>query len=230
MHDLRYAARMLLKNPGFTAIAITALALGIGANTAIFSVVSAVLLRPLPYPEPEQIVAVWAADSKKADSQTAFSFPDFADVRAQNQVFNGLAAYDSTSFAVTDNGGNPANVQGAMVTADLFPLLRVNPILGRTFNPDDDKPGARVVVLSHELWQRRFGSDRGVLAKTITLDGVPYQVIGVMPTGFRFPIQNEPVEFLGPPPRRNLKSRPGKIRRPQPRPSEECTISTRSHD
>ena len=195
LHDLRYGLRMLFKHPGFTAIAIIALALGIGANTAIFSVVSAVLLRPLPYPQPEQIVAVWAADSKKPDSQTSFSFPDFADVRAQNQVFVGIAAFDSMSVAVTENGGAPANVQGAMVSSDLFPLLRVNPVMGRAFTPDDDKPGTRVVILSHELWQRRFGGDRTVLEKTITLDGVPYQIIGVMPPAFRFPIQNQPVEF-----------------------------------
>src|SRR3712207_913607 len=156
LKDLRYAARMLIKNPAFSAIAVIALALGIGANTAIFSVVSAVLLRPLPFPEPEQIVAVWAADSKSPDSRAPFSYPDFADLRAQNQVFSGLAAYDSTSAALSENGGAAANVQGAMITADLLPLLRVSPVIGRAFTADDEKPGVRVAILSHHLWQRRF--------------------------------------------------------------------------
>ncbi len=193
--DLRYAGRMLLKNPGFAAVAIIALALGIGANTAIFSVVSAVLLRPLPFPEPEQIAAVWTADTKQPDSRSTFSFPDFADVRAQNQVFSGMAAYSLLNVAVTERGGDAAHVQGCLVTSDLFPLLRVNPILGRYFTPDDDKPGVRAVILGYDLWQRRFGADRQILNNTITLDGVAYQVVGVMPAGFQFPIQNRPSEF-----------------------------------
>jgi len=195
LQDLRYAARMLLKNPGFAAIAVIALALGIGANTAIFSVVSAVLLRPLPYPEPEQIAAVWTADTKKPESQSTFSFPDFADVRAQNQVFTGMAAYSPLDVAVTERGGDAAHVQGSIVTSDLFPLLRVSPLLGRAFTPEDDKPGVRAVVISHDLWKRRFGGDPRILERTITLDGVPYQVVGVMPLGFQFPIQNRPIEF-----------------------------------
>ena len=195
LQDIRYGLRMLLKNPGFTAIAIIALALGIGANTAIFSVVSAVLLRPLPYPEPEQIVAVWSADATKPDSQSTFSMPDFMDLRAQNQVFSGIGAYRTEDFAVTESGGPAAHAQGAMVTADVLALLRVNPVLGRVFTADDDKPGARNVILSHELWQRRFGGDRNMLERRVLLDGVAYQVIGIMPEGFRFPIQNKPVEF-----------------------------------
>ena len=195
LQDIRYGLRMLLKNPGFTAIAIVALALGIGANTAIFSVVSAVLLRPLPYPEPEQIVAIWSADATKPDNQSTFSFPDFADLRAQNQVFSGVGAYRTENYALTESGGPAAHGQGAMVTADVLSLLRVNPVLGRVFSAEDDKPGARTVILSHELWQRRFGGDRRMLERSITLDGVAYQVIGIMPEGFRFPIQNKPVEF-----------------------------------
>ena len=195
MNDLRYAARMLLKNPGFTAIAIIALALGIGANTAIFSVVSAVLLRPLPYPQPEQIVAVWTGETKKPEGRSAFSFPDFADVRAQNQVFTAMAAYDNVDMTVTERGIQAAHLHGAMVTADLFQVLGVNPILGRSFTADDDKPGVRVVILSDELWRRRFGGDRSVLQKTITLNEVPYQIIGVMPPDFRFPIEKTPALF-----------------------------------
>ncbi|MFL6594401.1 MAG: ADOP family duplicated permease, partial [Chthoniobacterales bacterium] len=193
--DLRYAARMLLKNPAFSAIAIIALALGIGANTAIFSVVSAVLLRPLPFAQPEQIVAVWTADTKKPDSRTSFSFPDFADLRDQNQVFSATALYDSLEMTATDRGSEAAHLHGAMVTSDLFRVLGTNPVLGRPFTASDDKAGARVVIISHELWQRRFGGDRNVLQQTITLNESPYQIIGVMPPSFRFPIEKEPALY-----------------------------------
>ncbi|MDQ6911584.1 MAG: ABC transporter permease [Verrucomicrobiota bacterium] len=196
LKDLQYAARMLLKNPGFSAIAVIALALGIGANTAIFSVVSAVLLRPLPFPQPEQIVAVWGVDkNKKPDSRVSFSFPDFADVRGQNQVFNAMAGYDDLDMTATDRGAEAEHLHGMLVTSDLFRVLGVNPILGRAFTAEDDKPGARVVVLSYELWQRRFGGDRNILEKTITLNETPHQIIGVMPQAFRFPIERTPAVF-----------------------------------
>ncbi len=195
LKDLRYAARMLLKNPAFSAIAIVALALGIGANTAIFSVVSAVLLRPLPYPQPEEIVAVWGGESKKPDLRNSFSYPDFADLRAQNQVFSAMAAYDNVDMTATERGGEAAHLHGTMVTADLFRVLGMNPTLGRAFTVEDDEPGARVVILSHEIWQRRFGGDRAILEKTITLNETPYQIIGVMPAAFRFPIEKDPAVF-----------------------------------
>ncbi len=195
LKDLQYAARMLLKNPGFSAIAVIALALGIGANTAIFSVVSAVLLRPLPYPQPEEIAAVWAADNTKGHAKTSFSFPDFADVRAQNQVFSAMAAYDDLDMTATDRGAGAEHLHGLLVTSDLFRVLNVNPILGRAFNADDDKPGVRAVVLSYELWQRRFGGDRNVIEKTITLNQTPHQIIGVMPRAFRFPIEKTSAVF-----------------------------------
>ena len=196
LKDLQYAARMLLKHPAFSAIAAIALALGIGANTAIFSVVSAVLLRPLPFPHPAQLVAVWSFDStKKPDSRSSFSYPDFADVRAQNQVFSAMAAYDNVDMTVTDRGAEAAHVHGAMVTSDLFRVLDTNPTLGRAFTADDDKPGARVVILSHELWQRRFGGDRNILSKTMTLNDQPHQIVGVMPPSFRFPLERTPADF-----------------------------------
>lgn len=195
LKDLRYAARMLLKNPAFSAVAIIALALGIGANTAIFSVVSAVLLRPLPFARPEQIVAVWSADTKKPDSRSSFSFPDFADLRDQNQVFSATALYDSLEMTATDRSSEAAHLHGAMVTSDLFRVLGMSPILGRAFNAGDDKAGARVVILSHELWQRRFGGNQNVLQQTITLNDSPYQIIGVMPPAFRFPVEKEPALY-----------------------------------
>ncbi len=196
LKDLQYAMRMLPKNPGFSAIAIIALALGIGANTAIFSVVSAVLLRPLPFPQPEQVVAVWGVDkNKKPDGRVSFSFPDFADVRAQNQAFSAMAGYDDLDMTATDRGADAEHLHGMMVTSDLFRVLGVNPILGRAFTAADDKPGARVVALSYELWQRRFGGDHNILDKTITLNETPHQIIGVMPQAFRFPIERTPAVF-----------------------------------
>ncbi|MGZ4966993.1 MAG: ABC transporter permease, partial [Chthoniobacterales bacterium] len=129
LKDLQYAARMLLKNPGFSSIAIIALALGIGANTAVFSVVSAVLLRPLPLPQPEQIVAVWTAETKRPEARNSFSYPDFADVRAQNQVFSATAAFDDVDMTATDRGADAEHLHGTMVTSDLFRVLSVNPIL-----------------------------------------------------------------------------------------------------
>jgi hypothetical protein len=125
--------------------------------------------------------------------------------------------------AVTEQGGDAAHVQGALVTSDLFSLLRVNPILGRYFNADDDKPGTRVVIIGHDLWQRRFGGDRRIIERSITLDGVGYQVIGVMPAGFQFPIQNRP-RNSGPRPRRNSKSQPAHKPKTPPQRNAACII------
>ena len=198
LHDLRYAVRMLLKQPGFTLVAILALALGIGANTAIFSVVNAVLLRPLNFPEPEGLVAVWKRDTSlppaQAQNRSTISYPDFEDWRAQNRVFEGVAVYQRNSFTLVD-GREAMHVPGALVSAELFKLLRVQPILGRAFLPTEDEPGSRVVMLSHALWQRRFGGDAAVLGRALTLDGRSYQVVGVMPAGFSFPIQTDPIEL-----------------------------------
>lgn len=194
MNDLRYACRHLLRNPGFTLVAVLALALGIGANTAIFSVVSAVLLRPLPFPEPERLVAVWENDTRRP-SNSPTSYPNFEDWRARNAVFERLAVSRANDFTLTERGREAVHVQGAIVTADLFPLLRVNPALGRAFLPGEDEPGSRVAILSHGLWQKRFNSEKEALGRTVTVDGQPHQIVGVMPAGFRFPGQNEPVEL-----------------------------------
>ena len=208
LKDLRYAARMLLKNPGFSAVAVVALALGIGANTAIFSVVNAVLLRPLPYPQPEEVVAVWAGDNSKPDPRTAFSFPDFADLRAQNQVFSAMAAYDDLDMTVTERGADAEHLHGSLVASDLFRVLDVNPMLGRAFTAEDDKPGARVAILSYELWQRRFGGDRGVLAYC------------------GYDIHDLARPHFGLRPRPNLKPRPVRLR--PPRANAVFIICTRS--
>ena len=196
IQDIRFGLRMLLKSPSISIIATIALALGIGANTAIFSVVNAVLLRPLPFPNPDSLVAVFETDRERGYNRGSHSYPNFFDLRAQNTVFERVATYRDGNFIMTGRG-EPARLQGCVATADLFPLLGVSPMLGRTFHPDEDKPSesGRVVLLSHALFQNRFGGDPSILNQSITLDDVGFTVIGVMPPGFEFPIQNEPVEL-----------------------------------
>ena len=185
--DIRYGFRMLLKKPGFTAIAVLTLALGIGANTAIFSVVNAVLLRPLPFAEPDRLVMVYEKRLKLGRTRNPVSAPDFIDWRAQSTVFENMAAYTWWNANLT-GGDEPERIMGTVASAGLFPTLGVKPALGRSFTPEEDQPNAnRVVVLSHGLWQRRFGSDAGIIGKTLTLNGNSFTVIGVMPRGFQFP-------------------------------------------
>ena len=196
LKDLRYGVRMLMKRPGFTAVAIIALALGIGANTAIFSVVNAVLLKPLPFSDPDRLIRIYETDKHRGLTQGSASYPDFADWRDQNHVFERIAAFHDGSHILT-GGDDAVRLQGAVVSADMFALLGATPILGRTFLPEEDKPGdsGRVVMLSHGLWQRQFSSDPNILGRSLTLDSVNYSVVGVMPAGFQFPIGNEPVDL-----------------------------------
>ena len=195
LQDLKYGIRMLVKNPGFTAIAVIALAPGIGPTTAIFSVVNAVLLKPLPFVEPSQLLMVYETNLQRGFNRGTMSYPNFADVRDQNQVFEKMSSYHSGDFILTGRG-EPLRLQGAVVNADLFPLLGVKASLGRTFLPDEDKPGSvRVVVLSNRLWRNHFNSDPGVVGNSLVLDGKNFTVVGVMPEGFQFPVQNEPVEL-----------------------------------
>lgn len=196
LQDLRYGVRMLLKAPSFSIVATIALALGIGANTAIFSVVNAVLLRPLPFTNAEQLMIVGETDSVRGQRLGAASYPNFSDWREQNHVFERMASYHNSDFIMTGRGES-TRLQGAVVNADLFPLLGVTPMLGRGFLPDEDKPGdtGRVVVLSQELFQKRFGSDPNVVGQSVLLDGKNYTVVGVMPQAFQFPVQNDPVEL-----------------------------------
>ncbi|HET9531507.1 MAG TPA: ABC transporter permease [Blastocatellia bacterium] len=185
--DLRYGLRMLIKNPGFTAVAVLTLALGIGANTAIFSVVNTVLLQPLPYNDPDRLVMVWEEDTKRGYPRDTPAVANFIDWRDQNQVFEAMAAMADASFNLT-GAGEPERLEGRRVSASLFPLLGVEPHLGRAFLPEEDQPSVnRVVILSHGLWQRRFGSDNEIMGKPLTLNGESYTVVGVMPPGFRFP-------------------------------------------
>src|SRR6185503_10009892 len=165
--DIRFSVRMLLKNWSVTAIILVVLALGIGANSAIFSVVNATLLRPLPYEDPDKLVRL-TEDSPNVP-QMSISYPNFLDWRAQNRVFSGIAAMQFRSLNLTGNDA-PERLAGRAVSAELFDVLGVKPAQGRTFAADEDRPGAnRVCIISHGLWQRRFGSDDTLLNKQITL-------------------------------------------------------------
>jgi len=199
MQNLRYAFRVLAKQPLFTAIVILTFALGIGANTAVFSVLNAVLLRPLPFREPQNLVALGEYDVReKTDPGTeieSISYLDYVDWRDQNKVFERVAVYTNQSVSTLTDGNEATHVQGEAVSADLFQLLGIQPLLGRTFLPQEDEPGNHVVILSHGLWQRRFGDDRSIIGKSITLDGQLFQVIGVMPPQFVFPISTVPPEL-----------------------------------
>ena len=184
--DFRYALRMLAKAPAFTAIAILTLALGIGANSAIFSVIDTVLLRPLPFAKPNQLIAVWSKVTAESDKETG-SFPDYADIRDQSQTLDALFAYTRAS-TVLGTGNESSALQGLAVTSDIFRALAVRPFLGRTFTRDEEKADSYVVVLTYEAWKRYFNSDRNIIGRQILLSLRPYTVIGVMPAGFHYPI------------------------------------------
>ncbi|HEX8184527.1 MAG TPA: ABC transporter permease, partial [Blastocatellia bacterium] len=185
MQDLRYGVRMLMKQPGFTAVAVIALALGIGANTAIFSVVNAVLLRPLPFKNPEQLVIVNETVRRETIETRPASYPDFIDWRDQNQSFEDIAAFDSPSFTLT-GGDEPERIPGEIVSASYFSLLGIQPKAGRAFLPEEDRtPDANpVAVVSYKLWQRRFGSDPNLVGKSVKINERDFTVIGIMPEGF----------------------------------------------
>ncbi|HEV2915215.1 MAG TPA: ABC transporter permease [Pyrinomonadaceae bacterium] len=195
IQDLRYGVRMLLKSPGFTTVVVLALALGIGANTAIFSVVNAVLLRPLPFENPEQLVMIWATSRINDQARGPLSAPDASDLIQQSQSLEYLAPYQQSGSSLA-NGDDTERVYGANVPADIFPLLRAKPAMGRTFTREEDVPGGpSVVVISQGLWQRRFGSDPAIIGKEIKLSNKGYTVIGVMASDFRFPIRSEKPDF-----------------------------------
>src|SRR5262245_6734508 len=186
--DFRQALRTLTKSPGFSALVVAVLAIGIGANTAIFSIVNGVVLRPLPFTDASRLVSVDATIRNQPDD---LSYPDFLDLHAQATMFDRLAVY--TTAAVTLTGvGDATSLPCAIVSSDLFPLLGVTPLRGRTFSADEDKPGAqRSVILTEALWNTRFSRQEDVVGRTIVLDGDPFVVVGVMPSAFEFPFDAE---------------------------------------
>ena len=179
LQDARYAARSLRKSPGFTLAAAITLALGVGANTAIFSVVNAVMLRPLPYSNSGQLVRIWESNVERGFPTFAVSHPNFLDWRAQAKSFQAMAAMDNIGLTWT-SGGEAEVLIGRRVTATFLPTLQVAPILGRNFLDEEDRPGGttRVVILGHGFWRRAFGGDPGAIGKTMTLNAQPYTIVG----------------------------------------------------
>jgi putative ABC transport system permease protein len=184
--DLRYAIRQMFKSPGFAAVAVITLALGIGANTAVFSVIDAVILRPLPYDKPERLISAQSAGTQNPHA-SSMSYPDFFDWRSQNRTLEHLVSYHDNSFTLTGLS-RPVHVDAEIVSWDLLPTLGVNPELGRGFTAGEEKQGTRVVLISHALWVDQFGRDPSVLGRNIKLSGDSYTVVGVMPASFRFPV------------------------------------------
>ena len=182
--DLRYGARMLRRNPGFAAVAILTLAIGIGANVVIFSVVNGILLKPLPFPDSGRVVTIWETFANRNVTRGTASAAEYLDWRDMNHVFQELSASRALSFSIT-GGGDPERVWGSQVSGNFFRMLRVTPVIGRDFTAEDEQIGhEQVVLLSYGLWQRRFGGDSGILGKTILLDEKPFTVIGVLPRSF----------------------------------------------
>ncbi|MBV8856407.1 MAG: ABC transporter permease [Acidobacteria bacterium] len=191
LQDVRYGLRLLWQKPGFTAVAVLTLALGIGANTAVFSLVSAVLVRPLKYREAERLVTVWEDGTAAGFPRDVLAVGNYADWRAQNKVFQDMAAIDQRTFDLTGEGGEPEKILGLAVTSNFFPLLGAEAARGRVLLPEEDRPGAaRVAVLSQGLWQRRYGGEPAMVGREVVLNGEPYTVVGVMPADFQFAYPN----------------------------------------
>src|SRR6058998_3373724 len=189
MNDLKFAFRQLLKNPGFIAVAVLTLALGIGATTAIFSVVYAVVLRPLPFPESERLVAVWT-QTPQID-RLPMAAANHRDLKSQNTVFEDIAILSRVGSYNLTGDGEPERLQGTLVPANLFPLLRVKPALGRGFTEDENHPGRdRLVILSHGFWKRRYAGDPNIVGKTIRLENLLHTVVGVMSPEFQYPTRD----------------------------------------
>ena len=192
LHDLKYGARLLTKTPGFTAVAALSLALGIGANTTIFTLVNAVLLNPLPVEDPSQLVSIWTTDERNQSNQAAFGFLqtsplNFRDLRDKNEVFSGITGHVGIPLNITGGTGQPEQVFGELVTGNFFSVLGARPQVGRGFLPDEDQtPGAKLVaVLGYGEWQKRYGGDPSIVGRTISLNGNAFTVVGVMPKGFK---------------------------------------------
>ncbi|MGC2477249.1 MAG: ABC transporter permease [Candidatus Sulfotelmatobacter sp.] len=184
--DILYAVRQLRKNPGFTAVAVVTLALGIGANTAVFSVIDAVMLRPLPYYQPERLIEAQASEAHQFGAYDV-SYPDFFDWRSQNHTLGHLVSYHDMQYTLTGLD-RPLQVDAEIVSWDLLPALGVRPELGRGFLPEEEKPGSKVILIGHDLWSSQFGANQSIVGQTVKLSGALYTIVGVMPRSFRFPV------------------------------------------
>lgn len=187
VRDVRYAVRMLFRNPGFTTIALLTFAVGIGVNTAVFSVFNGVLLRPLPYPDADRITMMWLDNRPAGIKEDIGSYPNYLDWRAQSQSYEQVAAFTGANFTLTGSE-EPERLRGAQTTANFFSVVGLQPVLGRLYTEANETPGNdRVVLISHGLWQRKFGGRNDVLEQTLTLNGQPFEIIGVMPAELRMP-------------------------------------------
>ncbi len=196
LQELRYAVRQLRKAPGFSVVAVLTLAIGIGANTAVFSVLDAVLLRALPYHQPERLVLVSETESVSPNEELGVAAQEYLDYRAQNRSFSDVAAFESEGFNLTGEG-EPQRIHAARVSASAFRVLGVSPILGRAFTAEEDRRGSdNVVEISYSLWKRQYHGDAGMVGRTIKLDEKPYTVVGVMPASFRFPYDGKPLAAM----------------------------------
>ena len=204
LQDVRYAARSLRKSPGFTLVAAITLALGVGANAAIFSVVNTVMLRPLPFAQPDALVRIWESDPEHGRPTFAVSHPNFLDWRSEARTFQSLAATTNAGFTWTSTADAEV-IPGLNVTATFLETLRVTPVLGRNFLADEDRPGGntRVVIVSDGFWRRALGSDRNAIGRTLTLNSLPYTVIGVLPPSFQWGGNVDMLAPLAPNPARN---------------------------
>ena len=187
MRELRYAFRQLVRQPGFTILAVVALALGIGANTVLFSAINTLFLRPLSYPQPQQLARVWGSFPERGLDRANVSWPRFQAWRDGQQSFTEFSAQSFTGFTMTGRG-DPQNLNGVRVTENFFRALGVQPLFGRVFTPEEDKPGgANVAVLTHTFWQKQFGGDQNILGQSVTLNGVPFTIVGILPPALKFP-------------------------------------------
>ncbi len=195
LQDFRFAARMLLKNPGFTAVAVLTLAIGIGANTAIFSIVNGVLLQPLPYPRPEQLVVV-SRTAPRFDHPVPVSGPNFLDWRTRARQFQFLAGFDGRGFTVMF-GNEPENILGAAVSPNFLSVLQVAPILGRNFlEPEEHTGNDHVAVITHSFWKERLGGDPGWIGRPLTLNGQVFTIVGILPADFRYILMGDAQIFI----------------------------------
>ncbi|HEY7055083.1 MAG TPA: ABC transporter permease, partial [Vicinamibacterales bacterium] len=201
-NDVRHAVRALVKAPVFTAVTVLTLALGISANSAIFSLVNAVLLRPLGYAEPERLMVIYEGFRGSPVGKIGVSPPDFVDLTTLQRSFSSIGAYRTQQYELS-GAGEPEQISGVRVSASVLPILGVQAAKGRTFLESEDQPGHDVAVLSHGLWQRRYGRDPNVIGRTMTLDRRPYTIVGIMPASFQFPkrgpqINGEPAQVWTP--------------------------------
>jgi putative ABC transport system permease protein len=205
LQDLRYAARSLRKSPGFTIVAAVTLALGVGANAAIFSVINTVMLRPLPFANPDRLVRIWESNVDRGWPTFATSHPNFLDWRSQARSLESLAAITEAGFTITPAGGDAESVRGLNVTATFLRALETTPALGRNFLDEEDRPGGntRVAIISDGLWRRAFGADPKTIGRTITLNSQPYTVVGILPASFRWGSDTQVLAPLAPDPARN---------------------------